>query len=148
MPFIAITTPWCADCGAANTDHTHVCLQRTAAQARLRDLCDDIAEHDGINTFHWKAIYNDGVKDCKYEYLNEDGTIYSVELHLDQGADLETYSIVVKRNLRDHEGNRTAEWFTESISTMVAAGFCRCCEEAVPLDEDGFCCQSCREVMS
>ena len=124
-------------------------IEHTVSQLRLRDLCDDIADHDGINTFHWKMIYNDGVKDCKYQYLNEDGTIFSVELHLDQGADVETFAIVVKRNLRDWTGNSTNEWEIESRSTMVAAArFCRCCEEAVPLDGDGFCCLSCREVFS
>ena len=112
-----INTAWCGDCNRIGIDHTHSCPQRTSKQLRLRDLCDDIAEHDDINTFHWRCIFNDGV-DCEYEYLNDDGTIYAVELLRDHDTATETYTITVKRNLRDADGDRTREWFIESVSTM------------------------------
>ena len=106
-------------CCAAHGVGTGSCVERTAKQLRLRGLCDEIAKHDGINTFHFKCIANDGV-DCEYEYLNDDGTIYAVEL-LRAYSITETYAITVKRNLRDDDGWRTNEWFVESTSHMVAA---------------------------
>ena len=106
-------------CCAAHGVGTDSCLDRTAKQLRIRNLCDEIAKHDEINTFHWKCIFNDGT-DCEYEYLNSDATIYAVELLRDHDASTETYTITVKRNLRDADGDRTDEWFIESTSTMVA----------------------------
>ena len=114
-------TARCADCGRLWPDRdNHSCHHRTARQLRLRDLCDQIAVDDGINTFHWKCIFNDGF-DCEYEYLNDDATIFQVTLERHCNADVETYDITVKRNLRDAEGSPTREWFIESTSTMVAA---------------------------
>jgi hypothetical protein len=97
---------------------TDLCF--VADQARIRDLCDTIAELDGINTFHFHCVYNDGM-DAEYEYLNEDATIYRVELiqgHDDQGA--QVFDITVKRNLRDDNGDPTRKWAIESTSTMTA----------------------------
>lgn len=91
--------------------------QQTAARYRLRIICDAIAHDDDINTFHFKCIFNDGV-DCEYEYLNDDGTIYSIELLLDQDASPAAYEVTVKRNIRDADGDRTREWFVESQSTI------------------------------
>lgn len=98
---------------------TMTTTDRTNSQLRLRDLCDQIAKHDDINTFHFTCIYNDGV-DCEYEYLNDDATIYAVELLRVHDAAVETYMVTVKCNIRNDQGDRTREWFIESTSEMVA----------------------------
>jgi hypothetical protein len=112
-------TAWCGDCNRIGITADHRCPQRTAKQLRLRDLCDEIAKHEDINTFHWKVIFNDGV-DCEYEYLNDDCTIFQVSLDRDRTVDVESYVITVKANISDDEGNRTDEWIVESISRMDA----------------------------
>lgn len=90
------------------------------AQLRMRSLCDEIAKADDINTFHFICEFNDGV-DCEYEYLNDNGDIYRIELLRDHGTDVETYDITVKLNVRDDDGFRTDEWIIESTSEMVAS---------------------------
>ena len=108
--------PYCGCQACINRKNT---VEHTIKQLRLRDLCDEIAKSDGINTFHFMCVFNDGI-DCEYEYLNDDATIYAIELLRDHGAAVETYTITVKRNLRDDDGFRSREWFVESTSTMVA----------------------------
>ena len=97
-----------------STNHTDRNL--LSRQVRLRDLCDEIAKHDGIETRRVSMTFNDGV-DCEYEYL--DGSdIFAVELLRDHGATVETYDITVKRNLRDDDGHPTREWEIISTSSM------------------------------
>ena len=72
--------------------------QHTANQLVLRDLCFATAVANSINTFHWQCIFNDGYDGCEYEFLNDDGTIFSAELLRDTDADEPTLLVTVKRN--------------------------------------------------
>jgi hypothetical protein len=85
----------------------------------LFNSCVEIAKQDGINTFHHKMVCDDGSY-CEYEFLNDDGTIFAVELERDRDAAVETFAITVKRNIPDDAGDRTNEWWIESVSTMRA----------------------------
>lgn len=82
-------------------------------QSSLRDIADWNARAHGINTFHFKCVFNDGM-DCQYEYLNEDGTIFDVTVILVDDPIVERYRVTVMRNLRDDDGDRTREWVIES----------------------------------
>ena len=53
------------------------------------------------------------------EFLNDDGTIFSVELLRDTDADEPTFSVTVKRNNRTDRGDRTRIWTLVNESTLT-----------------------------
>lgn len=95
------------------TDHL------TANQLVLRDLCFATAVANSINTFHWQCIFNEGSDGCEYEFLNDDGTIFSVELLRDYRTDEPTFLVTVLRNQLTDQGDLTRTWVLVNESTLT-----------------------------